>query len=57
MYQVIVFVRLEQPLSETKRGTWLEEVSEMQENTTLVDAGQIFNSLLHKVPTSHIKVP
>lgn len=40
-----VFVRLEQPLTETKLGTWLEEVSEMQENTTLVDAGQILNTV------------
>lgn len=39
-----VFVRLEQPLSETKRGTSLEEVGEMQENTMLVNAGQILNT-------------
>lgn len=40
-----VFVRLEQPLSETKRGTWLEEVGEMQENTMLIDASQILNTV------------
>lgn len=40
-----VFVRLKQPLPETKRDTWLEEVGEMQENTMLVDAGQILNTV------------
>jgi len=39
----VALLRLEQSLSERKQDIWLEETGEMQENTTLTDAGQILN--------------